>query len=316
MYQSRSSTASRRARGVRQYQGRSYGGSVAPTRDKQDGPSKREQAAEDALAAVLDLFESGELPERVAQTFIARAEGSSPMVNWSLGNQLLALLAGTSDARGYRQWQEVGRHVVKGAKALYILAPRTRKIRETDAAGDESDKVIVTGFLGVPVFRYEDTEGDALDIPDYSPPVCPPLFEVAGRFGIPVAYEPFVRDFAGYYSPGDDRIMLCTHDTRTFFHELAHAAHARVLAAKGSKIHDVPEAQREIVADLTAAVLCRLFDLDGYLASCADYIAAYGGGNPGRAAMRVLSDVHAVLTLILETADAAAVNSEPELVAA
>ncbi len=316
MYQSRSSTASRRARGVRQYQGRSYGGSVAPTRDKQDGPSKREQAAEDALASVLELFESGELPERVAQTFIARAEGSAPMVNWSLGNQLLALLAGTSDARGYRQWQEVGRHVVKGAKAFYILAPRTRKIRDTDDSGDESERVIVTGFLGVPVFRFEDTEGDALDVPDYAPPVCPPLFEVAERFGIPVAYQPFVRDFAGYYSPGDDRIVLCTHDARTFLHELAHAAHARVLSAKGSKILDVPEPAREVVAELTAAVLCKLLDLDGYIANSRDYIARYGNGNPGRAAMRVLADVHAVLSLILETADASAVNSEPELVAA
>lgn len=315
MYQSRSSTASRRARGVRQYQGRSYGGSVAPTAVKPDGPSKREQAAEDALQAVLDLFESGDLPARVAQTFIARADGCSPMVHWSLGNQLLALLAGTSDARGYRQWQEVGRHVVKGAKAFYILAPRTRKVRDTDESGDESERVIVTGFLGIPVFRYEDTDGDALDVPDYAPPVCPPLFEVAERFGIPVAYQPFVRDFAGFYSPGDDRIVLCTHDARVFLHELAHAAHARVLAAKGTKILDVPEATREVVAELTAAVLCKLLDLDGYIANSRDYIARYGNGNPGRAAMRVLADVQAVLMLILETADEPAA-SERELVAA
>src|SRR5437764_14977236 len=67
---------------------------------------KRKQAADDALAQVLGLFESGELPDRIAQTVIARQGGDTvPMASWSLGNQLLTLMAGTSDARGLRQWE-------------------------------------------------------------------------------------------------------------------------------------------------------------------------------------------------------------------
>lgn len=85
-----------------------------------EGPSKRQEAAAGALQAVLDLFESGDLPARVAETVIARHEGDSPMAAWSLGNQILCLLNGTADARGFRQWKEVGRHVRKGAKATYI----------------------------------------------------------------------------------------------------------------------------------------------------------------------------------------------------
>jgi hypothetical protein len=48
-----------------------------------------------------------------------------------------------------------------------------------------------------------------------------------------------------------------------------------------------------------SAVLCRLYDLDGYLADCRDYIASYSNGNAGRAAMRVLNEVQACLLLVL-----------------
>lgn len=299
---------------------RSWGTPAAASKpERPNGPSKREEAASRALASVLALFESEELPERIAETVIARQQCASPLVHWSLGNQLVALLNGTTDARGYRQWQEVGRHVVKGSRAFYILAPRTRKITETDAAtGAESDRTIVTGFLGIPVFRYEDTDGDALDVPDYAPASFPPLYGVAERLSVSVAYAPFLRDYMGYYSPGQDRIVLCSHDVRTFFHELGHAAHARILRNRGDKLRGGQDAGQEIVAELTAAVLCRLYGFDGYLAASSDYIRAYGKDNPGRAALRALADVQAVLADILETAAEEELPAalEPELVAA
>jgi hypothetical protein len=100
-------------------------------------PSRQQEAAEQALSDVLELFMDPEkLPDAVAQTVIARLSGDSPMGGWSLPNQLLCILAGTTDARGYRQWEEAGRHVVKGSRALRILAPRARKIRETDEKGE------------------------------------------------------------------------------------------------------------------------------------------------------------------------------------
>ena len=228
------------------------------------------------------------------------------MVHWSLGNQLLCLLNGTCDARGFRQWKHVGRNVQKGARAVYILGPKQRKIRETNAeTGDETERVIVSGFVGIPVFRYEDTEGLSIERPDYQPATFPPLFDVAERFGVSVAYGPFAGRFRGYYSPGDERIMLCSHDTRTFFHELAHAAHKRVLTARSETLKAGQNARQEIVAEVVAATLARLFDLDaGQLAYSADYVSAYAKGeNPGRAAMKVLGDVQAVLLEILEAAD-------------
>lgn len=295
----RSDGRRRRPRTIPPSYGRSYGsGEVRGMAAKPEGPSKTDAA----LAAVLELFESEELPARVAETHLARLEGTAPMASWSLGNQLLALLAGTTDARGYRQWQRAGRHVVKGAKAFTILGPVTRKIREQDAeTGAESERTIVRGFVGIPVFRIQDTDGLSVEVPDYTPPSLPPLHGVAERLSVSVTYGPHVgQRFRGCYSPNTERILLLTADVSTWFHELAHAAHKRVLQARGADIMCGQDSGQEIVAELTAAVLCRLFGFEGFLAGCKDYIDHYGGDNPGRAVMRVLNDVQACLLLLLE----------------
>jgi hypothetical protein len=157
------------------------------------------------------MFESRGLPEALAQTRIVRARHDRPLCEWSTGNQLLAFLHSTADARGYRQWQEVGRHVKKGAKAFAILAPCTVRKTETDVDGREAERVIVTGFRAVPVFRLEDTEGEPVVYPDYSPPQLPPLHDVAERLGVRLRYSPTGRE-RGSYSLVNGGIVLGTHD--------------------------------------------------------------------------------------------------------
>jgi antirestriction protein ArdC len=274
--------------------------------NEQQRGGKRQAEAEAALARVLDLFESGDLPERIAETVIRRASSDAPSNAWSLGNQLVQLLNGTADARGFKQWQGVGRKVTKGSKAFYILGPLKRTITERDTeSGEDRKRSIITGFTGIPVFRYEDTDGAPLVVPDYAPAAFPPLHEVADRLGVPVSYRPYVAKFLGYYAPGTDAIVLCSYDVRTFFHELAHAAHRRVLQARGKELRGGQVKSQEIVADTCAAVLCELFGFSGYLASTAEYLASYAdGASPAKAAMRVLADVQAVLDLILSEADA------------
>jgi hypothetical protein len=293
----------RRARRRRRTTGPTFGPQAPQGVEKAKGPSKRMEAAESALSSILELFESGDLPARIAETVIARHEGEAPSATWSLGNQLVCLLSGTADARGFRQWKEVGRHVRKGAKAVYILGPRTRKVTDRDTAtGEESTRTIVSGFVGIPVFRFEDTEGLPLQrYTDYRPATFPPLYDVAERLGVRVDWAPFVRDFRGYYSPGDDRIMLCSHDVRTFFHELAHAAHARVFKNRGETMPTGQTSRCECVAETVAATLCALYDIETEaLAHSADYLTHYSKRGPAVAAMKVLGDVQAVLEVILE----------------
>lgn len=264
----------------------------------------------ESLNAVVEMFTTGSLPEKIAQTVILRKVTDAPIGSWSLGNQLIALTSGTVDARGYKQWQQVGRQVKKGAKAVYILAPMTRKYKiENKETGEEEEKVAIYGFRGIPVFRLEDTEGEPVEIPDHSPDSLPPLWQVAEAWGLDVKHGPFVGSYRGYYNADRKEIMLCTHDARTFFHELAHAAHDRI-----EPLRDGQVASQEIVAETAAATICHLYGMDGYLWHGSQYIQGYAKGkNPGQAAMKVLSKVQRVLEEIFNTAEALEANADKEV---
>src|SRR5439155_2112033 len=142
----------------------------------------------------------------------------------------ICLLAGTTDARGYRQWAHVGRHVDKGAKAIRILAPLSRTITETDAeTGEESKRTLITGFKTIPVFAIESTSGLSVEPVDYRPAIFPPLYDVAEKLGVRVDYGPSAGRFRGYYCPADERFMLVAEVAVSFFHELWLVYHRRVL---------------------------------------------------------------------------------------
>ena len=265
--------------------------------------SRLPDKAQVQLDALLEGFRTGEVEKAIAKTMIPRhPDDVRPCDAWSLSNRVMCWLSGTADARGYRQWQEAGRHVKKGSKAVYILAPNTKTITDTDH-GEEVKRQIITGFRAVPVFRLEDTDGDTLPAFDYEPPAPPPLADVAERLEVPVQYlgRPDTGAY-GSYRIDRDAITLFTHNHQTFWHELAHAAHRRVLAQRGDELKGGQRPTQEAVAELSAAVLSRLYDApnDGY---SYDYLKGYSGGDPHRLALKVVSDVEKVLALILSEAN-------------
>ena len=119
------------------------------------------EKAKACLSKIVDLFKQGNVPEALAVVTIP-PQTNIPSAKWSLGNRILQFLADTSDARGFRQWQEAGRQVKKGSKAFHILGPKARTITEKDEKGDKIEKHIVMGFFAIPVFRAEDTDGEPL----------------------------------------------------------------------------------------------------------------------------------------------------------
>jgi Antirestriction protein len=267
---------------------------------------------EKACRSLLRMFESGEMPEAVTRTFIEAGKYEKPSNKWSLGNKLLMLAAGACDARGYDQWQKVGRNVRKGAKAFYIFGPSTRKLEsENEETGEKEEKVIITGFHVIPVFRYEDTEGEELSEVNYAPKQLPPLYEVAERFGLSVLYSPKLDRAWGYYSPAQNKIVLHTQQEKTFFHELGHAAHAKFATLKTGQ-----DAEQEIVAEFVACVLCNLYGIEGFESHAYRYISGYAETeNPSMVVqkiMKVLAEVEKCLKLIL---DNAAVESLKRIIA-
>jgi antirestriction protein ArdC len=258
---------------------------------------------EKACRSLLRMFESGEMPEAITRTFIEASKYDKPSNKWSLGNKLLMLAAETGDARGYDQWQKVGRNVRKGAKAFYIFGPLTRKLeRKNEETGEKEEKVIITGFHVIPVFRYEDTEGKELpEVNNYEPKQLPPLYEVAERFGLSVLYSPKLERVWGYYSPAQNKIVLHTQQEKTLFHELGHAVHAKFATLKVGQ-----DAEQEIIAEFVACVLCNLYGIEGFESHAYRYISGYAETeNPQmmvQKLMKVLAEVEQCLKLILENA--------------
>ena len=254
------------------------------------------EKAKVCLQRIVDLFKEGNIPKALAVATIP-PQSDIPSAKWSISNRILQFLADTSDARGFRQWQKAARKVKKGAKAFCILGPKARTVKETDDAGMETEKVIVMGFHAIPVFRAEDTDGEPLP---YEPATPPPLVEVAEQFGLSVSYQTFASRYYGYYQGGSKRIVLATHESKVFFHELAHAAHERIEGdLKGGQVPS-----QEIIAELTAATLAQMYCPESNLGFSYDYVKSYAEKSKKtieRACLAVINTVGKVLDEILNT---------------
>jgi len=246
----------------------------------------------EVLSAVLERFKDSDIPEAVAYSLYPIPD--IPSARWSLMNRTLMFLGGTRDARGYRQWQQANRFVKKGSKALYILVPFVRKV---DGSGDE--KEMLYGFGRKPVFAVEDTDGENLDYQEIELPDLP-LLDRAREWGISVKAIPGKYRYQGFYSQDRKEIALATPEERVFFHELSHAGHQRI---KG-KLTGGQDPMQEIVAELCAAVLCKLVGRqpNDTLGNSFRYIEEYAEKikiSPHSACLKVMSESEKVLKLIL-----------------
>lgn len=268
----------------------------------------------ETLGKILHRFEAGDIPEAVSIACFPKLD--VPMNRWSLLNRLIVFFSGTSDARGIKQWHQIGRYPRKGSKAVYILAPSFQK--EQDEEGKE--RQVLRGFIAVPVFRYQDTEGkpvqrDELKLPPF------PLAERAKEWGISVKAIQGNERYYGYYSQKRKEIALATEAECVFFHELAHAAHARIIGT----LKNGQDPWQEIAAELSALSLCKMVGKDpkDYFGNSYQYIAGYAkklNMNAYGACVKVIAEMEKILTLILVAGPEANVPSpalpgysEPEL---
>jgi hypothetical protein len=254
------------------------------------------------LELILEMFRSGNVPKTV--TIATFPPFEVPSNTWSLANRIIMALHGTSDARGFNQWKEVGRYVKKGSKAIHILAPwLVNKSPDDTDDMNESGPVhiskILRGFLAVPVFKVENTDGEPLDYEALELPDLP-LLNLAASWGLRVSPVAFQNGWYGCYRLDNKEIKLATPEEKTFFHELAHAAHHQV---KG-KLRNGQDWRQEIVAELSAQVLCHIVGMEPgrTLGNSFDYICHYASSvrmEPVNACLAVLSDIEKVLNLIL-----------------
>jgi len=131
-----------------------------------------------------------------------------------------------------------------------------------------------------------------------------PLKEVAEKWGISVKAIPGNYCYYGYYRDSKKEIVLATKEEVIFFHELSHAAHAKI---KG-ELKSGQDWKQEIVAELSASVLCQIVGKDGekHLGNNHKYIERYASTakiNALAACFQVIGDVEKVLKEILTSKD-------------
>jgi antirestriction protein ArdC len=263
--------------------------------------------AEVAAKRILEAFQAGQLPKALAPVFIRRKD-NVPCRQWSWSNQLLVALFGHADARGYRQWQDVGRHVRKGERSFPILVPCMRKATERDKeTGEQVERSYVYGFTSAAAFGLSQTDGAPLPEPDAAVSrwiESLPLIDVARSWGLSVeAYNGRAGTALGKYRPGS-AIALGVESLSTWAHELIHAADDRL----GQLTERGQHWRSETVAELGGAVLleCLGHDTASDRGGCWEYVQAYSrdaGIEPVAACQRVLKRTCDAVALVLDTAE-------------
>ena len=246
----------------------------------------------EVLAEVIKRFKDGSIPQAIALSTFPIP--NIPAQRWSLLNRTLMFFAGSMDARGLRQWNQANRKVKKGSKSFHILAPWMKKKENEEGIEQE----ILKGFMAVPVFRVEDTEGDPLDYEQIEIPELP-LIDKAREWGLSVKAIPGNYRVLGYYSSKREEIALASKEEIVFFHELSHAAHSRV----NGYLEAGQDWKQEIVAELSATVLCQLVSKTSkYLGHSYQYIEDYAKKanlTAAQGCVKVMNDCEKVLNLIL-----------------
>jgi hypothetical protein len=223
--------------------------------------------------------------------------------SYSFGNQILIASQCPDATRvaGYRTWQSVGRQVIRGAKAIRIMAPMVVKDKNEETGEEEAR----TFFRSVSVFDIGQTTGEPL--PEL------PIADVDGdsHAGYLPELEAFAQSIGYSVEYGDTGVAhgLCNrrtkaivvsdriapnHQVKTLIHELAHAL--------GISSDEFGRDEAEVIVESVAFTVCAGLGLDtsGYSAC---YVASWADGDPerikaaGEAVNEVASKIEGALTM-------------------
>ncbi len=196
--------------------------------------------------------------------------------SYSLGNQMLALVQ--CQVRGlqpgpintFPKWQELGRHVKRGERALTLCMPITRKRQNEETENNETNSEgAFTSFVYKPRwFVMDQTEGEEPQLQ-----VIPEWDAKRALTALGIELIPFdgidgnVQGFTRGKQVAINRVAQLPH--KTLFHELAHS----LLHSSESEFADTdktPRSLREVEAEAVALLCCESLELEG-----ADYCRGY-----------------------------------------
>ena len=255
----------------------------------------------------------------------------SKFTNYSAGNCILIMLQkpDASLVAAFGKWKELGRTINKGEKGIAILAPMSFKSKELkeqlvkdssgnqvyNAAGSEKkEKVEQTsiGFKKVYVFDVSQTSGEP--IPEYihelneaveDEQVEAVINAVHDITGIPVNFDDIKSGAKGYYSYGEQRIVIQENLSgaqaiKTAIHECAHA----LLHDPDKKLQtaNTSRSDKEVQAESVAYIVASRFGIDTSDYSF-PYIASWSQGKQLEQLNRFLNEIQETARTICDAID-------------
>jgi hypothetical protein len=284
----------------------------------------------DRTAELLTKLEELVVDLTASEPWMAFLKAVARFHNYSPNNVLLILAQkpGATRCAGFNTWRSAfGRTVRKGERAIYVLGPCTRRIKEDDADGGERTTIRLTGFKSVATFDISQTDGEPL--PEIVHPLlgsAPPelfaalvAFAEANDYRVEVVDQQHLGSANGRCIPGP-RLIEISRDlsplmaVKTAIHECSHLVlHSGELGAA-----DFDRPLAELEAESVAYVVMQSIVCDGEALQSATYSVGYiahwsGGGTEAIAGLRASADrISATARKILDSlsdADASEVPS-------
>jgi len=194
---------------------------------------------------------------------------------YSFYNQMILMFHKCSQVAGYKRWQELGRSVKKGSKAVWILAPAYYKKKVTvknEEGEEEEEEVRKLYFRSVPVFDISDTEGEEIErgLTTRSKVNFSEAKEAAEKLGFSIRMKPLEIAIGGYIKEKAITLNSNLNDTEhvgTLIHELGHGLLEHTNSKNGELATEVKEQQAETVTYLACHILGVRRECEFYLRS-------------------------------------------------
>lgn len=164
---------------------------------KETAADKKRAEAEAKVKRLLNELEMGVEELMTSEGWQKHLDAMSKFHTYSFNNQFLiaAQMPEATKVSSFKNWQEMGRQVNKGEKALSVLAPMMITLRDGEGNpildDNGKEKKIPRGYRAIPVFDISQTSGE--DLPE------DPTRKLDGDapFGMRTDLEKFIGD-AGY----------------------------------------------------------------------------------------------------------------------
>ena len=236
----------------------------------------------DKIKTALEEIDTGLATINTNEDWIHFLSFQAQFYNYNFGNAMLIYIQrpDATYVKGYKAWNQIGRHVVKGAKGIGIICPCIRKIEVikepldtnvyNDKEAEKEIKKVISGFRMGYVYDLSDTAGDDSQLPVLVTGLLSSTDEEKALYESLISYvskEYCVQECDCGSSKGS--YNLETHvisinnkieyrqKIKTLLHEYSHA-----MDFKMHPDDDITRNKRELIAESTAFVVCLRLGVD------------------------------------------------------